>query len=216
MTSDVKRRSRQFLYLAPGLLLALGVPALPLSKWVSEFRDIHHLIGYEAIWWALTALVVTLAIALERASPRDIGFKAPTKTDVLLGIAGGGLGIVALAGLFFYLLPLLHLDETPALSSLAATPLWWRIISVIRAAVCEEVLFRGYAISRLCLLTKSSTAAAIISWAIFTVEHVTVWGWGHLLIAGFGGLLLTVLFRIRSSLTCSIVAHLIIDGAAVL
>jgi uncharacterized protein len=43
---------------------------------------------------------------------------------------------------------MLHLSESQQMNQLVSTPFWWRAISVIRAAVGEEVLFRGYAISR--------------------------------------------------------------------
>jgi membrane protease YdiL (CAAX protease family) len=65
-------------------------------------------------------------------------------------------------------------------------------------------------------LTGSRHKAIVVSWAIFTVEHVGIWGWGHLLVAGFGGALLTALFIWRSNLWVSILAHAIIDGVAVL
>jgi membrane protease YdiL (CAAX protease family) len=90
------------------------------------------------------------------------------------------------------------------------------LISVIRAAVGEEFFFRGYSISRLREISGSEPVAVFLSWAIFTVEHVGIWGWGHLLIAGFGGAALTFLFVWRKNLWVSIIAHAIIDGFAVL
>jgi membrane protease YdiL (CAAX protease family) len=39
------------------------------------------------------------------------------------------------------------------------------------------------------------------------------WGWGHLLIAGFGGLTLTLLYVWRRNLWANIIAHFIVDAA---
>jgi uncharacterized protein len=39
------------------------------------------------------------------------------------------------------------------------------------------------------------------------------WGWGHLLIAGFGGLTLTLLYVWRRNLWANIIAHFIADAA---
>jgi membrane protease YdiL (CAAX protease family) len=99
---------------------------------------------------------------------------------------------------------------------LLATPFWWRFISVIRAAVAEEILFRGYALERLQELTGSLHLAAGLSWMVFTLEHVGPWQRSHLLIAGFGGVVLTLLYLWRRNLWVNIIAHLIVDGAAVL
>jgi hypothetical protein len=54
------------------------------------------------------------------------------------------------------------------------------------------------------------------SCAAFTVAHVGWWGWGHLLIAGFGGAALTALYLWRRNLGVNILAHAVVDGAAFL
>jgi membrane protease YdiL (CAAX protease family) len=83
---------------------------------------------------------------------------------------------------------------------LIAAPFWWRFISVVRAAVAEEILFRGFAIERLQELTGSAKFASIFSCVVFAVEHVGFWNWSHLLIAGFAGALLTVLYIWRRNM----------------
>jgi membrane protease YdiL (CAAX protease family) len=90
------------------------------------------------------------------------------------------------------------------------------LISVIRAAVSEEVLFRGYAIERMRELTGSIRIASVISCVIFALERVDPWGWGHLLIAGFAGTILTLLYLWRRNLWVSMAAHFIVDGTVAL
>jgi uncharacterized protein len=79
-----------------------------------------------------------------------------------------------------------------------------------------EVLFRGYAVERLEELTGNLNLAAISSCAVFAFAHVGPWGWAHLLIAGFGGGVLTALYLWRRNLWVNIIAHFIVDGAVVL
>ena len=199
-----------------GLLLTLGVPALPISQWENEFASVSHLVGYEIIWWALVALVL-LYVHLGEVRPlASIGFHAPGVRGVFIGIAAGPIIIAGLAGIYFVVLPALHLSETQQMNQLLATPFWWRFISVIRAAVAEEILFRGYAIERMKELIGSRNIAAVVSCTIFALEHVGPWGWGHLLIAGFGGAVLTALYLWRRNLWVNMIAHFIVDTAGVL
>jgi membrane protease YdiL (CAAX protease family) len=194
-----------------GIVFALGFPALPISALYDEFANVSHLIGYELIWWAAVAFVLDYVRAVERQPLATIGFRWPSARDLAIGIAAGVAILVALGALSAVVPP----DHT-ALAQLVATPLWWQIASVIRAAVGEEVLFRGYALERLATVTRRPRLAALVSWAVFTVEHVGYWGWGHLVIAGLGGALLTGLYLWRRNLWVAILAHAIVDGAALL
>jgi membrane protease YdiL (CAAX protease family) len=199
-----------------GLAITLGFPALPLSKWENEFAGVGHLVGYEIIWWALVALVLLYVRLVERRPLSSIGFRPAGISGLLLGVLAGVTTLAGLAAVYFVLFPALHVNENQQMNQLIATPFWWRFISVVRAAVGEEVLFRGYAIERTQELTGSLKIASILSCAVFALEHVGPWGWGHLLIAGFGGAMLTLLYLWRRNLWVNIIAHFIVDGAAVL
>jgi len=199
-----------------GIVMALGVPALPLSRWENEFAGVGHLVGYEIIWWALVAFVLLYVRLVERRPLSSIGFRSPGIAGLLLAIPAGAVILAGLAAIYYVLFPALHISENQQMSQLIATPFWWRFISVIRAAVGEEVLFRGYAIERTQELTGSLTIASILSCAVFALEHVGPWGWGHLLIAGFGGAMLTLLYLWRRNLWVNVIAHFIVDGAVVL
>ena len=113
--------------------------------------------------------------------------------------------------------PLLHLRmNVGEMQTLMATPFWYRFFLVTRAAVAEETLFRGYPIERLDELTGRRWPAAVISWAAFTIAHLGTWGWTQLIVAGFGGILLTGLYLWRGNLWANIIAHWIADGAGFL
>ena len=87
---------------------------------------------------------------------------------------------------------------------------------MVRAGVSEEVLFRGYPIERLQELTGSKLLALGLPWLVFTLAHAGSWGWTHVIVAGFGGGMLTWLFAWRRNLWVSMFVHCLIDGLAVL
>jgi membrane protease YdiL (CAAX protease family) len=199
-----------------GLLLTLGCGSLPFGTWDHEFAGLGHLIGHELIWWALTASVLLFVLFAERRKLSSIGFRAPGGKDVASGITTGILALAGFIVIYKVLFPAFHVSEARQTGALMATPLWWRAISVLRAAVAEEVLFRGYPIERIQEASGSRLMAGLFSCAVFTVAHVTMWGWAHVLVAGFGGLLFTLLYLWRRNLWANIIAHAVVDGVAVL
>jgi membrane protease YdiL (CAAX protease family) len=198
------------------LLLILTIPGLPLSKWENEFGGVGHLVGYEVIWWILTLSVLFYVQYVELRSLSSIGFRNVSLQDLLIGLGAGIVMIAGFAGIYYGVLPALHLSESSQVDQLIATPFWWRLISVVRAAIGEEVIFRGFAIERGREVFGSLRIASALSWIVFTLEHITTWGWSHVFIAGFGGLLLTLLYVWRRNLWINIIAHFIVDGASVL
>jgi len=199
-----------------GVAFALGVPLLPLSRWEDEFASVAHLVRYEATWWAIAALVIAWALRAERMRWSTLGVRRTSTADLLAAIAGAAVLLAGFAALYAAVLPALGIREDRAIRQLLATPLWWRIVSVIRAAACEELLYRGYGLERLAQLTRSRPLAALVTWAAFTLAHVGTWGWGHVLVAGFGGAVLTALYLWRRHLVTNVIAHAIVDGVAVL
>lgn len=199
-----------------GLLVTLGFAALPISRWLDEFASTSHLLAYELIWWAIGAFVIGYVLMVEKRPLSSIGLRRPSAGLLGQGVAFGLLTVLGLALIYFAVLPALHLNEHGTISQLKATPGWWLFISTVRAAVVEELMFRGYALERLNELTRNLPLAAGITWAIFTLEHVGTWGWSHLIVAGFGGLMLTWLYLRCRNLWVVMLAHFIVDGLSLL
>lgn len=211
---------RQWLVTLAGLLLALGLVSLPFSDWDHEFASVGHLVGNEVIWWLYVAAMLLYVRKVERRLLASIGFRPLGVRNALVGIAAGGVVLIVLGMMYFLILPALHLNDSAATtangSALLATPFWWRFISTIRAAVSEEVLFRGYAMERIEELTGSRIIAVAFSCAIFTIDHVSTWGWSHELVVAVGGLAFSLLYLWRRNLWVNIIAHFIVDAASVL
>lgn len=199
-----------------GLLLALGLVSLPFSLWIDEFANERHLVANEAIWWLYITGMLVYVLRVERRPLSSIGFRRLGARDIAIGIGAGIAMLAALACVYYLIFPLLHWDLSQGMNRLAATPLWWRLISTVRAAVSEELLFRGYAMERLRELSGSRGIAAGASCAVFMLDHVPTWGWQHLAIAGIGGIALTVLYLWRRNLWVNILAHFIVDAASML
>lgn len=208
--------SRRGLQILLGLILTLGAGSLPYPVWIDEFASTTHLILNELIYWALFVATLAYVVKVERRPLASIGLRWPSLRDGLAAFAIAVATIAGLAALYLVILPALHLDETQQVDKLTSAPGWWLAISVLRAGVSEEVLFRGYPIERLQEWSGSRTFAVIVPLIAFTLAHVGPWGWSHLLVAGFGGAMLTALYLWRRNLWASIFAHCIVDGVAVL
>ncbi|MFK2877892.1 CPBP family intramembrane glutamic endopeptidase [Rhodanobacter hydrolyticus] len=221
LASDFKAVERRtWLITLAGLVLALGVVSLPFSNWDHEFAGIGHLLGNEAIWWTYIAAMLLYVRKVERRPLSSIGFRPPGVGNVLIGMAAGVMVLAVLGTMYFLVLPAFHLSDSIASTAnggaLMATPFWWRFISTIRAAVSEEVLFRGYAMQRIEEVSGSRIAALLLSLTVFTIDHVTYWGWSHELIVATGGLAFSLLYLWRRNLWVNIIAHFIVDAASVL
>ncbi|GAB3779460.1 CPBP family intramembrane glutamic endopeptidase [Dyella agri] len=207
---------RTWLITLTGLLLALGVVSLPFSIWDHEFADTWHLVGNEAIWWIYIAAMLLYVRKVERRPLSSIGFRKPGIGNTLIGVAAGLAVLAVLGAMYFLILPALHLGDAASGNALLATPWWWRFISTVRAAVSEEVMFRGYAMQRIEELSGSRAIALLLSLTVFTIDHVAYWGWSHELIVATGGLAFSLLYLWRRNLWVNIIAHFIVDAASVL
>ena len=197
-----------------GVVIACG--CAPWSTWVDEFASLRRLVLHEVLWWTLVVALLAYVRFGERRPLSSVGLRAPRVTELAVGLAAGLATVVVLAVVYLAVFPALGVDESAAADQLLATPLWWRMVSVARAAVSEELVFRGYAIERTLELTGSRRAAFTVPWLVFTFAHVGPWGWGHLLVAGLGGAGFTLLYAWRRNLWVGIIAHVVVDGIAVL
>jgi membrane protease YdiL (CAAX protease family) len=202
------------------LLVTLSCAGLLLSKVQNELASLGHFVGYEIVWWALVVLLLSYVRWVERRPLTSIGFHKPGAWNILIGIAAGIVLLAGLAGIYSVLFPYLHFKEDPqvaqVMSQMLAKPHWWRLTLILRGAIAEEILFRGYAIERLRELTGRFSIAGILSCTVFALEHVGVCGWGHLLIAGSAGVILTLLYIWRRNLWVNMIAHFVPDAIGLL
>lgn len=199
-----------------GLLIALGPISLPVGAWINASADLAHHVYYEVTIWTFVAAILLYIRVIERRAFSSIGLRSLKIRDGFIAI-GAGITILACLALVYYVVfPALHWSEHSQMASLTALPYWLNVLIVVRAAVSEEILFRGYAMERLQEMSGSRAVAAIVSCTIFTLDHVGFWGWHHILIAGLAGAILTLLYLWRHNLWVNIIAHFIVDASAFL
>ncbi|HEU5312702.1 MAG TPA: type II CAAX endopeptidase family protein [Candidatus Udaeobacter sp.] len=198
-----------------GLFFWLAAVLLPIGTWSRQLFG--PLWGSEVLWLGLIVAVYAYVLFVERRSLSSIGFRRLRWLDIVLGVVTSFLMVVGIILIWNVLFPLLHLKmNVSEMASILNTPFWYRFLTVTRAAVAEETLFRGYGIERISEWSGSRILAGVITWAAFTYAHLRGWGWAHLLVAGFAGLLLTVLFVWRRNLWANILAHWLTDAAGFL
>jgi len=215
-TTVTRAAGRQRMLALGGLVLALGVISLPFGTWDHSLASQANMVANEFVFWALVAAILLYVTRIERRPLASIGFIRPRFTDLAIAMAAG-LVIVAMLGvLYLVVFPRLGWDETQQFQPLMAVPFWLRLVTVVRAAVSEEILFRGYALERTRELTGSRAVAGLFTWGVFTIDHLGYWGWHHLVVAGLAGGLLTLLYLWRGNLWVNILAHFIIDAVGFL
>ena len=191
-----------------GLLLFLGFPFL--------LQFLHlELMFFETGMWLLLVLILLWIYLVEKRTIATIGWKTLTVKTAFSGI-GLGLVIFILFGLLTTVIRAIGLElsqETAELIASQSIP--FLLLMALRAAVIEEVLYRGYAFERLYQLTKSKWLAAFVPVIIFTLMHVS-WGVGHLVFVFIAGAIFMLVYIFKRHLGLIMIAHFITDVIALL
>jgi membrane protease YdiL (CAAX protease family) len=98
------------------------------------------------------------------------------------------------------------------LTAVHAWPLWLRVLAVLTGGAAEELLYRGYAQTRLEQLTGSAPLAAALSVLAFALAHGPLWGLGPVVTFLFSGGFLAAFFLWRRDLLANVVAHVAVDA----
>ena len=212
--SSQRRKSR--VTALPALLLLIALQ-FPLPSLLIPGSSLLALAEQEGVYWILTAVILAFVLRIERRRLTSIGLQKPTWRSLAWGLVGALATIAGMAMIYMVLIPALKLPSDEAQTqSIVALPLWFRCLLIARAAIFEEILYRGFMIERLAELTHVRWLAAGASLAAFTYAHLSYWGWTHLLVAGFGGLVLTALYLWRRDLVANMIAHFMTDAAGFL
>lgn len=212
-----ERLPQHWILPAVGVVFALGVGLLPLSHWGEAYSGLGKTWGHEPLWWLAAVVVLIYVVAVERRSLSSIGFGRPRGWDIGWAMIFGLVMVVVAGVLESVVFPALHLKiNLTTYQSIMGAPAIYRIALVTRAAVCEEILFRGYPLERLREWSGNVWVAGIVSWVVFTYAHLSAWGAPQLIVAGFGGAMLTILYLWRRNIWSNMLAHWIADSGFVL
>jgi uncharacterized protein len=167
----------------------------------------------EVLYWAAVLLLLAYIRFVEKRPLSSVGLRRPVWQTPVFGVLAGVVAIAGIVGIYLVVFPALHLTMNEGMrTAIKASPLWFQLTIVARAAVFEELFYRGFAIERITELTGMRWLAALISLAAFTYAHLAYWGWAHLLIAAYGGAVLTALYLWRRDLASNMIAHFVTDA----
>jgi membrane protease YdiL (CAAX protease family) len=165
-----------------------------------------------AVEWILVAILAAFAFGLQRAR---LAFFRITMF--------GGRDLLRMLGLLVVMYGLIgavsRLVAHPKfdLQQLAAIPFGIRLMLPITAGVCEEFMFRGFAIEEIGMLTGSRWPGAALSVVFFGLGHVGTYGFSSAVFLPMTiGLVITVLYMWRNNLPLCMLMHTVIDSVSLL
>lgn len=201
-----------------GLIFALGWPlvlaALAPNQDLGNQRQDLLIVVCE--WGSVGMLFAIVALGERLPFLPSVGFKPLQRPD---WIAIGFLLVVAaaMAATVAAKHPALSGTNADQLRQVLSAPLALRAALVFTAGICEEILFRGYAIERLQLFTKNIWIAGLAGSILFTLAHVPRYGFQPDLIGVFAiSAVLSVTYIWRRNIAACIVLHWLIDAFGVL
>jgi len=200
-----------------GLIVALGWPMLFLALPGQTHQDVGN--GSQDVQiilmeWAAVIAVALIVIFWERLPFfASVGFRRPGWRDALAVVIMLCLMAIAIVAAAFVFHARGAVFSTADPRKILQLPLVLRVSIVLTAGICEEILFRGYAIERVTALTGKVWIGAVAAIVLFTLGHVPRYGFS---VGLFGvaviALLLTLLYVRRRNLWPCIAAHCVIDG----
>ena len=211
-TNAIAQPNGPFILGLVGLLIAWGLPLTGLADAVSSNPLLSARLTRELVWWTIGLIVLGWVLVIERQSLASIGLRRPTVGTLVWGVIFVVPLMASVMLCFAVIFPLLGLHQDMATTrSIVAVPLWLQTATMLRAGVVEEIIYRGYAIERLTMLTERRWLAAILAGAVFIAVHAGGWAPSQLIVVAFGTTILTALYLWRRDLVACMIAHALTD-----
>ena len=223
-TASPRFRPRTGTYLVLGFLIII-YPLVSLVLYFLQDKELDinkfdpvlfiYLPTIIILW--MIFLTIMLALWREKASFSDIGLARPKPADLFKAIVFLILSNPILIGLQ-WLLTILGAEfskETDLIVAQGLHKIWWWLGLCVTAAICEEITFRGYLMTRLKhMIGKGWALPVLLSAFSFATGHLYQ-GWGGFLLIFVYGLMFGGLYIFTGSLWPGILAHFIQDFSAI-
>ena len=204
-------------------MLAIVIVAIPLLAALSARRlqrlDAEHLTKSARyarimlILWSVTALAL-YSLRLYAQGPADVGVRAPHHPwQWLLGLLA--FLVLALTSFGRGEVGPNYARRVRLVLPISAAEWAWFVPLAATAGICEEFLYRGYALTEVARLTDSLWAGVILSTAAFGLAH---WYQGRFGMIGatISGLAYAAVFVISGSVLPCMIGHFTQDIAGAL
>jgi membrane protease YdiL (CAAX protease family) len=194
-----------------GLVTALAGPPLFIvlpDRLFGPYPSLGIQIVLQVLYVASAAFVVWIALRRERLPLESIGVR-PLGWSTLISAA-------LLCGLLQVMpivtAPLVEMAGPDAaragIERLLRVPMWFRVVLGVSGGIVEELLYRGYALERLAMITGRRWLGAAISALAFTAAHIPAWGVAFTLAADLPfSIVMTVFYLLRRDLVATALAH---------
>lgn len=160
------------------------------------------------LWnWLAVGMLLGYIVCVERQRLASIFLVKPKEKDIewAFWFWGIAMGVSWLASILF------PPEANQGTAQLLNYPLIVLIGIIVTTAVTEEILFRGYPIERLKVLTGKAWLAVATSFIIFILPHITFFGPEWLLYHGIGTVMIYVLYVWRKNLYACMLLHLLVN-----
>ena len=164
--------------------------------------------------WTTVLFIVLISIFLEHRGTGSFGLGSFKAVYMLFGLYGFIVGFLVLS-LIEYVYRLMHVDGAwNGIRKLGRGNVLVVSITALTAGVTEEIIFRGYTISRLLFLSHSVLLSVILSLIVFSVLHLFLWKkWATVSIM-LWAIIPTYLYIKTGSVYPGIIMHILNDGTA--
>ncbi len=185
---------------------------------VPEPPPVNYILGANSMIWATVALVAIYLTYRSGQPLSSIGFR---RVNPLAAISAAVLATIAIYA-FLFVTALLAAALTRAshetmtapareIFGLLGPPSWLSILVIAgSAAVFEEIVFRGFILTRLRVLLGNWTIAILAGAVLFAVPHIWQGRWAVLLVVPVA-IVLSVTFVRRRSLWAAMLAHFLFN-----
>ncbi|MDE3135370.1 MAG: CPBP family intramembrane metalloprotease [Acidobacteriota bacterium] len=181
-----------------------------------DLANIHDDLLTIAAEWAVVIILAIITFGFQKRNTRDLGLRMFGWRDLLV-MVGVLVGSYLVTGIVTRFVTMPAWATPDAMRRLVSVPFSVKLGLVLTAAICEEFMYRGFAIEELGGLTGSLWLAGAISWLGFSLAHMGLYGFAPaLLVPAALGAFLTLLYLWRRNLPVCMLMHAILDGFSLL
>ena len=213
---ETRNQQRNTNAVLTGLVLAWGGTVLIISPVARALADPSRpllLVAGTVLYWALAASVIAIVLFWEKQPLTSLWLKPFSWQSVLWGFLLAGLNYTAFLPAGEWVRRSTRLSGfSTGMEEIMRFPFWYRVLGVAGAGIVEELLFRGFTVTRLITLTGRVWLAALLALVGFWLLHVPMWGWGFVLSGLIGGAAAMAFFIWRRDLLAMMVFHTITDA----